>query len=120
MDEITQVKVQFRMEQWMTLIKECQDSGMPVKYWCRQNNLKESAYYYWLKQIRRKACEQKLPAVLPKNLKPVEFAKLRVDAGTSGTDVAVIINLPSATVEVKDGTSQKTIEAVLLALKALC
>lgn len=120
MDEITQVKIRFRMEQRMMLVKECQASGMSVKTWCRQNDIKESAYYYWLKQIRRKACAQQLPAVQPENQKAVEFAKLRVDAGTAGTGVTVIIQLPSATVEVKEGTSQKTLESVLLALKVLC
>ncbi|RNC27930.1 MAG: hypothetical protein AWM53_02096 [Candidatus Dichloromethanomonas elyunquensis] len=120
MDEITKVKIQFRMEQWMPLIKECQDSGMSVKSWCRQNNVTESAYYYWLKQIRRKACALQLPVVQPESQKPVEFAKLQVETGTSRTGVAVIIHLPCATVEVKEGTSQKTLEAVLLALKSLC
>ena len=120
MDEITKVKIQFRMEKWIPLIKECQDSGISVKTWCRQNGLSESAYYYWLNKIRRKACAQHLPAVQPENQKLVEFAKLQVDGGISGTGIAVIIHLPSATVEVKEGTSQKTIEAVMLALKALC
>jgi hypothetical protein len=58
--------------------------------------------------------------VKPVNQKPVVFAKLRVYEGTVGTGVAVIIHLPSATDEVKEGTSQKTLEAVFLALKALC
>ena len=120
MDKITQVKIQYRMEQWVQLIKEFQASGLSVKSWCRQNDIKESAYYYWLKRIRREACAQQLPAVQPENQKPVEFAKLRVDTGTPGAGAAVIIHLPSAIVEVKEGTSQKTVEAVLLALKALC
>ncbi|AHF10481.1 MULTISPECIES: transposase [Dehalobacter] len=118
MDEITPVKIQFRMEQWVRLIKEFQASGMTVKSWCQQNNISESAYYYWLKQIRMKAYLHQLPTTQPENKKPVEFAKLHVD--TLRTGAAVIIHLPSATVEVKEGTSQKTLEAVLLALKSLC
>ncbi|MGI6711393.1 MAG: IS66 family insertion sequence element accessory protein TnpA [Bacillota bacterium] len=120
MDEITQVKTQYRMEQWMQLIKEHQASGMSIRSWCRQNNLKESSYYYWLKQIRKKVFNQQVPAIQPENRKPVEFAKLRMDAGTPGVDAAVIIHLPTAIVEVKEGISQKTIEAVLLALRTLC
>lgn len=119
MDEITQVKVQFRMAQWMKLIKEYQNSGLSVKAWCRQNGVKESAYYYWLKKIRKEACAQ-LPAVQPKGQKPVEFAKLQVDTGTSGVGATVTIHLPSATIEVKEGTTQKTMEVVLMALKVLC
>ncbi|WP_104373666.1 IS66 family insertion sequence element accessory protein TnpA [Desulfocucumis palustris] len=120
MDELTRVKIHFRMEHWMPLIKECQASGMSVKSWCQQNDIKESAYYYWLKRIRREACAKQLPAVQTENQKPVEFAKLRVETGTAGTDAAVIIHLPSATVEVREGTSQKTLVSVILALKALC
>lgn len=119
MDEITQVKVRFRMSQWMKLIKECQDSGLSVKSWCQQNGTKESSYYYWLKKIRKEACAQ-LPAVQQEKQVPVEFAKLRVDTGTSGIGTAIIIHLPSATIEVKEGTTQKTMEAVLMSLKVLC
>lgn len=31
MDKVTQVKTQFRLEQWKKLISECQNSGLPVR-----------------------------------------------------------------------------------------
>ena len=52
--------------------------------------------------------------------KPVVFKQLEVQTPIAGTQAAVIIRLPSATVEVAEGTSQATIEAVLLALRRLC
>mgnify|MGYP000885814924 CR=1 FL=1 len=69
--------------------------------------------------IRKEACAQ-LPAVQPESQEPVEFAKLRVDTGTSEVGATVTVHLPSATIEVKEGTTQKTIEAVFMALKVLC
>jgi transposase-like protein len=120
MDEITQTKNRFRMEHWMQLIKEQQTSGMSIKSWCQQNDIKEPSYYYWLKKIRKEACSRQTQAIQPAIRKPVEFAKLRMDAGTPGGGAAVIIHLPSAMVEVKEGVSPKTVEAVLRALKTLC
>lgn len=120
MDEITQVKNRFRMEQWIQLIKDCQCSGLPIKSWCTQNGIKQQSYYYWLKKIRKVACEQQLPVTQPEDSKPVEFAKLQVNSTSPILQAAVMIHLSFATVEVAEGTSQKTVEAVLMALKNIC
>lgn len=40
-------------ERWAALIKERMDSGMTIKEWCRERDIKESQYYYWLKTLRR-------------------------------------------------------------------
>lgn len=39
-------------ERWAALIKERMDSGMTIKEWCRERDIKESQYYYWLKTLR--------------------------------------------------------------------
>lgn len=118
MDEVTLVKTRFRKEQWKQLISDCQSSGMRVDDWCIQNNVSRHAYYYWLRKIREEACE--LLPVQTENNKPVEFAKLAVTTPVSGTQAAIIVRLPYATVEVNEGTGQQTVEAVLLALKNIC
>lgn len=40
-------------ERWATLIKEREESGLTIKEWCKERNVKESQYYYWLKALRR-------------------------------------------------------------------
>ena len=52
--------------------------------------------------------------------KPTVFKKLEVQTPIPDTKAAVIIRLGSATVEVNEGTSQQTIQAVLLALQSIC
>ncbi len=120
MDEISQVKNRFRLEQWTQLIKDCQSSGMTVKAWCELNGVKQHSYYYWLRKIRKVACDQ-LPAVLTQTecSKPTEFAELKVSP-SSYTHGSIIIHLPYASVEVAEGTSKETIEVVLMALKNSC
>ena len=42
---------------WYFKIKECKESGLPVKTWCKQNNVCEQTYYKWLKKLRTMAVE---------------------------------------------------------------
>ena len=52
--------------------------------------------------------------------KPLAFKKLEVHTPVQNTQAAVIIRLNGATVEISEGTSQQTIQAVLLALQSIC
>lgn len=119
MDQVTQTKVLFRREQWKKIIMECQASGLPVKIWCNQNGFKEQSYYYYLKKVREQDIK-KLPVTLPEPMEePVLFKKLEVQTPIN-TQAAVIIHLPAASLEIQNGATQQTIEAVLLALNCLC
>jgi len=115
-DQVTQVKTQFRLGHWKKLISDCQASGMSVCSWCKLNNISVPSYYYYLKRIRLQAIKN-LP--VPKE-KLTAFKKLEVQTPVTDTQSAIILHLPYATIEVRNGTSQQTIEAVLLALKSTC
>lgn len=119
MDEVTYIKTRFRKEQWEKLIADCQSSGLKVDEWCEENHVSRHAYYYWLRKIRRKACESLLP-IIPRQNTSVDFAKVEVKTHQPDATASVIIHLPFATLEVPEGTSQKTIETVVLALKSIC
>lgn len=120
MDQVTLAKNQMRAENWRTLIQACRQSGQTVVNWCEQNNINSKTYYYWLRKLRTQELERKeLPVPVPEE-KPVVFKQLEVQTPVTGARAAVIIRLPSATVEVVEGTSQATVEAVLLALRCLC
>ena len=120
MDEITPVKTKFRMEQWIQLIQDQQVSGMSVKAWCQQTQIKETSYYYWLKRIRQQACSREMITAQSEPDGPITFAKLPINLEKTNRSAAVVINFPSASVEVMDGAAPETIEAVLQAMKVLC
>ena len=119
MDEVTYIKTRFLQEQWEKLITDCQGSGLKVDDWCEENHVSRHAYYYWLRKIRKEACDSVLPAI-PKQNSSVAFAKVEVQAHECDTKAAIIIHLPYATLEIREGTSQQSVEAVLLALKNIC
>ena len=118
MDQVTLVKNQYRLEQWTRLIQDCQSSGMRVDDWCEANGVTHHAYYYWLRKVRKAACQDL--SVTSKMESSAHFQQLEVQAPTANTQASVIIHLPSATLEIQNGATQQTVEAVLLALKSIC
>lgn len=119
MDRVTKVKKHLKQEQWKTLIKECQTSGMTIAAWCKQNDICEQTYYRNLKKLREEICDS-LPIPIKEQEKPVTFKKLEVQPPVKHTQAAVIIHLPSASLEIQNGATQETVEAVLLALQNIC
>jgi hypothetical protein len=115
MDKITDAKNEFRIKQWTKIIQTCQASGMTAVGWCSQNNVKIKSYYYWLRRVRALACEagQLIPQKMEQQIVPVSFRQAE-------TSAAVTIHLSSICVDIHDGTSRETIEAVLSALKTIC
>lgn len=120
MDQVTLAKNQIRADRWRMLIQTCQQSGQTVVNWCEENNINIKTYYYWLRKLRKQELCTKELLVPVSDEKPVAFKKLQVHTPVPNTQAAVIIRLNGATVEISEGTSQQTIQAVLLALQSIC
>lgn len=69
--------------------------------------------------LRAKLCES-FPVPVDKPEKPVEFKKIKVRTPLPNTQATVIIHFANELLEINIGSSQQTVEAVLLALKNLC
>lgn len=66
-----------RRTNWLNIVNQCQNrpSDMSVKQWLAENDIKEKAYYYWLRKFRKEAYDQmQLPAVPAKT--EVAFAEV--------------------------------------------
>ena len=120
MDKVTATRKFLKKEQWINLIRECQSSGMTVTSWCKQNGIVEQTYYKNLKKLREELIENLPVPIEPEPQSPTVFKKLEVTTPLPNTQAAVIIRLPQATLEITEGTSQQTIQAVLLALQSVC
>jgi hypothetical protein len=114
--EVTQ---QYRLNQWMEIIRECRSSGQPVSSWCANHNVRESSYYYWLKRVRVAACDS-LPAL---NTPNQEIVPLNIPSPPLGTGFqaqeatsAIIIHFGSVTLELHNSASATLIENTVRAL----
>ena len=55
--KVKSLTTQYRYDRWVGIISERNASGLSIKDWCRQNNVKVTSYYYWLKKIRHSIVE---------------------------------------------------------------
>lgn len=58
MDKIALVKKQVIEAEWAERIRQCRESGLTVSEWCRENIINLKTYYYHLRKLRKKICEQ--------------------------------------------------------------
>lgn len=54
--ELSPVK-QVKIEYWLEVIHKCRASGLTNTEFCKQNNISEKSYYYYLAKIRKMAIE---------------------------------------------------------------
>ena len=120
MDQVTKVRRQLKREEWKSIISECRASGMTVKAWCKDHGIIEQTYYRNLKRLREEMLESLPASIIQDDNKPTVFRKMEVSTPVLDTNGAVIIHLGAATIEINEGTSQETIQAVLLALQVTC
>lgn len=91
------------------------DSGMTIKEWCQEKNIKESQYYYWLKTLRK---EETGSCGLEQPVSPfVELPGLcgKWQASTQGS-TAAIIRKGDILIEVTESASAGFITKVMEAL----
>lgn len=101
MNEITLVKKQVQEAEWTERIRQCRESGMTVTEWCNVNSINPKTYYYHLRKLRKKICEQ-IP--VPVMTVPEEI-------------VCVKISIGEVTAEFPEGTSEGMMTAVIRAMK---
>lgn len=52
------VAAEYRLSQWMRVIKEQQCSGQNIKDFCLEKGISKNAYFYWQRKLRKAACAE--------------------------------------------------------------
>ncbi|WP_446898491.1 IS66 family insertion sequence element accessory protein TnpA [Clostridium sp. LBM24168] len=122
--DVQKATQEYRMSEWIKIIRECRSSGKTVKSWCTENGIRTNRYYYWLRKVRAAACEA-LPSKNPgEQIVPVDTSKL---SGIISTDAAyvspetdqadIIIRFGCAVLEIRNSASASLIENVVKVLQ---
>lgn len=117
------VTQEYRMNQWIGIVRECRDSGQTVISWCKEHDIDTRKYYYWLKKIRTAACKA-LPQINEEgSIVPLEIQETSLSAPIDTDDVAkgtavadIVIRLESAVLEIHNNASSSLIENTIRAL----
>lgn len=124
--KVKSLTTQYRYDRWVGIISERNASGLSIKDWCRQHNVRETSYYYWLKKIRHSIVESLDPddqkdeiTFVPMLSQPKtnELSHVNKDKMSSAPQPEVIIKLGEITIEFGNQTSQELILNVLRTLR---
>ena len=108
---------QYKLEQWATLIQECRASGMMIKDWCEQNNIKKDCFYYWQRKVRQAACLAITESTLPSQ-RFSEIPSVVTETTTVGDFRAELtILVGGVIVSVSKGTDLGLLKSVIEVLK---
>ena len=122
MDDVRETAKKVRLYQWSEMIKECRNSGMTVRAWCKENGISEKIFYYRQRKVREALLEMKgtkLPPHIPKN--EIGFAKVPgVALDNFPVKPATTINVNGVKVDVYEEASEEAIKQSIKAVISLC
>lgn len=101
-NEIVAIKTEVRERNWKEMSMECQQSGLSVKEWCRENGIHPSTYYARLRKLREKVCRDMV--AIESEAQPTQLSEIKITSGE------IVLSLPV-------NASAETISTVLRALK---
>lgn len=113
-----------RRANWLNIVNQCQSrpSDMSVKQWLAENDIKEKAYYYWLRKFRKEAYNQmQIPAVstqadvtFTEVAMPVVAARTEnISATVSLDSVVAVIKCSGLTIEISNAISEELLSRLL-------
>ena len=106
MADVLAVRNKYRLQNWMEIIRECEESGLSNREFCFQRGISEKTYYYWLRKVRAAAATV------------IEPQLVRVDNPTmSGTEQMIEIRYGRAELKLPEDVDLKALAAFLNTLR---
>ena len=113
MTDVMAVRNEYRMDQWAGIIEERRESGLSIREFCRQRELREGAYYYWLRKLR---------STITENARPTFVELSETDRGRTEEAVSediLRIEYRGIKVELPDSANMNGVPELLSAIKRL-
>lgn len=114
-----EVTRQYRLKQWMEIVRECRSSGQTVSAWCAAHDINPKSYYYWLRRVRMAACEA-LPSLTGNNsIVPVNMPLPSAGSAPANQESSsdIVLHLGAVTLEIRNTASAALIESTLRAVQ---
>ena len=112
MADVLAMRSEYRLQQWAQVVKACNASGLSNREYCRQHNISEKTYYYWVRRLRQAAASQ-IEARTP-TLVQLEPAQ---PASRQETDDMLYIRFRGAELTLPGRTDMDTVAALLKSIQ---
>ena len=106
MADVLAVRNEYRLQNWMEIIRECEESGLSNREFCLQRGISEKTYYYWLRKVRTEAA-----AVIEPQLVQVD------NPAMSGTGQLIEIRYGKTELRLPEDVDLKALAAFLNTLR---
>ena len=113
----SEAKRAIRNQEMTATVKRCQESGLTVREWCTQNDIKEYTYYYWLKRIRENALQESGETL---SINENQIIKVELSGKSENRKESIRLQLSGCTLNIPAGTDYSDISKVLKALREIC
>lgn len=108
---------EYRLSQWLPIIKECRASGMTVRLWCQKNNVNEKQFYYWQSKLRTIASESLLVPTEQQQTKFVPLSFLTTQTTCHSVFApTMVIRMGHVAIELASQVEPELLASVLKAL----
>lgn len=115
MTEVQKVVQDVRLKEWVDIIQEQKASGLSVRAWCRENDIGQGRFYYWLNKLRKATLEQ-----FPEEFKKTTFVPIDMKATNNintNANSSITIRKGDISIELANDAPLRTITTVLEALQ---
>jgi hypothetical protein len=97
-----------RLTEWGERIAACRNSGLSVRTWCREHEVKEKTYFYWQRRVYQTLSAQQEPY-----FEEVPFTKR-----SGRQEILATLRVNCIEADIYAGTDAGTIEIICRALKS--
>ena len=112
LDSITH---EMRLAHWVSIVKECNNSGMSKKAWCIANNINEKQFYYWQRRVREEVFHEFKKKSSSGGFVeiPVAIARVEDEHLPSSSEPAAVIKVKNCTIEINNSASGTLLESLI-------
>lgn len=121
--EMRSLNHQANVTEWRELVADCRRSGKTVLEWCRNNQIRPSKYYYWLRVIRNESlvlAQNKLQEAQPQFTQVMVRESSQEISGTLKSNICATVKCGEFSIEINNGADTKVLEHTLRTLGSLC
>ena len=109
-----------KLQGWAQMIQDCQQSGLSIREWCKENGVSTKTYYYRRKRVREELLDTMEVG------KELQLAPMRPEGPVfatfpmpQGKGAAVSVCLGGYTVDIQNGADCAIVEQVLKVVSRL-
>lgn len=108
---------------WKSRISERCQSGQTIRAWCKENNIQEGQYYYWLKVLREESLIQAGALAVTQSNRFVELLPKERKADAGAIDCSFCAKLTTQSgfqVDIYNGADEQTLGFLLQVITNQC